>query len=952
MSTQNKLLIRFDADSSDATVFDRDGNRTKLHDHRPYTKYVAEMNQTAEALDRFDEFGALTLSPDVFAQTPGLPYGIPQKSFHEGKNRLLKHQIHATEAFLRDLRGFGLLADVVGSGKTYEACSVLSELAAKGKISSLLLIVPGQVFHTWLEVLEIHFGLGRDVLCQLTDAPDASLLQRGEDGMYRPKRPMIVKSEDFADWQESRIRQVLFDAVIVDEAHNLCGEDGPEARCMKLLAVLMATKKKAHKTYCVLLSATPHAGNLEHMFRLWYFIRCKGGDPADFDEKDDAQRTETYRAEKKHYQTEVCRGAATVMEFIHNVRESEVLNTFGTEFAAFLAQHTATPYGQLLLSEKRKYIKTFLEENKAIHEKVNRRIASAYHNGVLRSIMIRQPDDGGRVAVSKSVENIFLLPCRSVPGAVKIRGFGNTTITVNTDRLDADDAIVTADGTAYDVDRYVEECRGNEDIGAAKARLFFDKGILQAMGVDGGSFQKQQSMQFYWESMEAALKTGGAHRSERVRIRFVPIGGADIFTVKMAELKSLLMRYAKERVLVFFDYDIPKDRRCYAEVLEALRADERFAGRILVGDSQNKVTTEEKFRATEDAVLVVTDRDFTEGANLQDSSVIVNFQVTPNPLAMEQRIGRIFRLGQDHDVHIYSLADMCDLEGYVLMYFTAIGLMTSNNGDAAIIAGSNNDNMITIRCEGCGGVRLLSRAEYEEMDKNDSDQIYCNATEMCTQNSTRGTKMTEVNSTEFKCTTCNVVVRREADDQYYCVAKNDSGSCAMCSEGMTGNRHYYCRKICAVSHCTRFTQGPMAGKCAALKYYQAHPNATDTRLAAECDRCAAAGQCYRDCRLTSGEASVMRCHDCREQHTCRPRPHVLAFNEQWTAPCPVCEARGQQGFLKPIVARTFETYIRAAFDYQQDNGQSFCTNLAAETKTVSEIRHILSDDIMSEGVNG
>ena len=36
----------------------------------------------------------------------------------------------------------------------------------------------------------------------------------------------------------------------------------------------MATKKKANSTYCVLLSATPHSGNLEKMFRLWYFIRC------------------------------------------------------------------------------------------------------------------------------------------------------------------------------------------------------------------------------------------------------------------------------------------------------------------------------------------------------------------------------------------------------------------------------------------------------------------------------------------------------------------------------------------------------------------------------------------------------------------------------------------------------------------------------------------------------
>ena len=42
----------------------------------------------------------------------------------------------------------------------------------------------------------------------------------------------------------------------------------------------------------------------------------------------------------------------------------------------------------------------------------------------------------------------------------------------------------------------------------------------------------------------------------------------------------------------------------------------------------------------EDAVLIVKDPSFTEGVNLQDSNVIINFQVTPDPLAMDQRIGR------------------------------------------------------------------------------------------------------------------------------------------------------------------------------------------------------------------------------------------------------------------------------------------------------------------------
>ena len=69
--------------------------------------------------------------------------------------------------FLKELRGFGLLADVVGSGKTFEACAILSELAVRGKMQSLLLVVPSQVYDSWINVLENLFGLGDGVLLQV-----------------------------------------------------------------------------------------------------------------------------------------------------------------------------------------------------------------------------------------------------------------------------------------------------------------------------------------------------------------------------------------------------------------------------------------------------------------------------------------------------------------------------------------------------------------------------------------------------------------------------------------------------------------------------------------------------------------------------------------------------------------------------------------------------------------
>ncbi len=941
----NQIRIKFTIGA-----FNKDVERAGLHDCKKYTKHVAKMNKAAEILDRYDEFSELTLSPSDYAKGNG-EYGIDKRKFHTAKDRLLPHQALATHAFLKELRGFGLLADVVGSGKTYEACAVLSELAAKGKISSALLIVPSQVYNTWIEVLEMNFGLGKNVLHSLGAEFDDSIFERSEDGMFRPSRPIIVKTEDFVKWRECDVENVLFDVVVVDEAHNLCVEEGSSAKALKLLSIMMLTKKRAKKTYCVLLSATPHSGNLENMFRLWYFIRCKGGLPDDFDEKDDSQRTLEYRKEKEYYKSRICRGATTVMDFIKNVKLSEVTENFAIEFEEYLENYgkTRKDFDSLLEGEKKNLIQNFLEENEEIWAKVNANIANAYHNGVLRSIMIRQPND--RIRKNKRIENVFFFPAKNKSKEFEINGlvYGEK-IKVFPNKLDSDGAII-ARGEKYSVNEYVQEYRGNSPYSHAYARLFLQDGILSAYGLTQEDFQKKNSIRFYTKQLTSTRRTSSANgEDDNITTRFYPVYD-NVFDSKIEELKSILSKHEDGRVLVFFDYDIGKADKCYDEVVAELKKDKRFANRIIIGDAVDKARTEIKFNEKDDAVLIVTDNAFTEGANLQKSNVIVNFQTTPNPLSMEQRIGRIFRLGQENDVTIYSFADMRELEGYVLMYFTKIGLMTSNSGDAAIIAGSNNDNMVTIRCSACDKVKLMPKDDYEALKKSGKkgeDGIYCKADARCTQNDPDGIMMTEINSNELKCDNCDGVIKRQNDDKMYlCLAINNTTGGVMCNKGDLGDRKLYCRKICAISHCSRFTSGEMKGKCAALTYYLENPNATDSDLTDLCENCENSDLCFQKCRLGSGEEAIIPCSTCKHAE-CFPKPHVIEFNDKWEADCPRCAEEGKRGKLKPVVAKTFETYIRSAFDYALDGGESFVDNLEKEILRVSDIQEILRNDKIGE----
>ncbi|GHH96973.1 DEAD/DEAH box helicase [Neobacillus kokaensis] len=64
-------------------------------------------------------------------------------------------------------------------------------------------------------------------------------------------------------------------------------------------------------------------------------------------------------------------------------------------------------------------------------------------------------------------------------------------------------------------------------------------------------------------------------------------------------------------------------------------------------------------------VLIATEAG-GEGINLQFCHHIINFDLPWNPMRLEQRIGRIHRLGQEHDVIIYNFAIKNTVEEHIL----------------------------------------------------------------------------------------------------------------------------------------------------------------------------------------------------------------------------------------------------------------------------------------------
>jgi SNF2 family DNA or RNA helicase len=72
----------------------------------------------------------------------------------------------------------------------------------------------------------------------------------------------------------------------------------------------------------------------------------------------------------------------------------------------------------------------------------------------------------------------------------------------------------------------------------------------------------------------------------------------------------------------------------------------------------------EEFRKRGGALLLT--HSGTEGRNLQFCHRLVNFDLPWNPMEIEQRIGRLHRLGQRYPVHIYNFVQAGTLQEHLL----------------------------------------------------------------------------------------------------------------------------------------------------------------------------------------------------------------------------------------------------------------------------------------------
>ena len=130
-----------------------------------------------------------------------------------------------------------------------------------------------------------------------------------------------------------------------------------------------------------------------------------------------------------------------------------------------------------------------------------------------------------------------------------------------------------------------------------------------------------------------------------------------------AKLQALtrVLEETPDRVLVFSEH-IPTVKLIVQRVRDMGRPVREFSGSV---SRRNRARHLAAFKRLEDAVFVAT-RAGSEGLNLQFCNRMVNYELPWNPMIIEQRIGRIHRIGQTRETFIINFAAEGTIEGRVL----------------------------------------------------------------------------------------------------------------------------------------------------------------------------------------------------------------------------------------------------------------------------------------------
>lgn len=151
-----------------------------------------------------------------------------------------------------------LLADDPGAGKTIMAGLLIKELIVRGDLQRCLIVCPGMLVEQWQDELDRRFHLPFEIMTN-------DKLEAARSGNWFSENPLAICRLDKLSRNEdlqAKLEQTDWDLVVVDEAHKMSasffGGEVKETKRYKLGKLLSRITR-----HFLLMTATPHNGKEE-----------------------------------------------------------------------------------------------------------------------------------------------------------------------------------------------------------------------------------------------------------------------------------------------------------------------------------------------------------------------------------------------------------------------------------------------------------------------------------------------------------------------------------------------------------------------------------------------------------------------------------------------------------------------------------------------------------------
>jgi superfamily II DNA or RNA helicase len=564
---------------------------------------VLEANRTAAWRESGEAF---KLAAEAFRMQHAHLFD-PMMAIQTSNVEPLPHQISAVyESMLPRQPLRYLLADDPGSGKTVMAGLLIRELLTRADAERVLIVAPGSLVDQWRDELSTKFGLDFKLFSR--EPSNASL----DTNPFCRSELVIARIDQLArnDVLIRKLRESRWDLIVVDEAHKLSASYSGGNRVNKTRRFQLGELLGSLTRHFLLMTATPHNGK-EEDFQLFMSL-------LDTDRFCGKARDAVPRSD--------------ISDLMHRMVKEEMVRFDGTrlfpERRAYTTTYSLTDQEAGLYAAVTDYVRQEMNRADSLRDgarrsavgfaltSLQRRLASS-PEAIHRSLARRRQKLQQRIENERS-------PRRDHSMA---EFFGAPAA----DMWDLADSLAPAEYEAEE-ERLVGQASAARTVQELEAEIV----VLEALEatarcvVHSGQDRK-------WDELSNLLQsTPEMHdRNGHQRKLIIFTEHRDTLDYLASKLRGLMG--CEDSVAVIHGNVTRDDRN---------RAQELFRNDPVV------------------RVLVATDAA-GEGINLQNANLMVNYDLPWNPNRLEQRFGRIHRIGQTSICHLWNMVAAGTREGDV-----------------------------------------------------------------------------------------------------------------------------------------------------------------------------------------------------------------------------------------------------------------------------------------------